>query len=113
MRIPAGNANQKNEATGVLQALFVKASYSSHLPGQQKTIQKQEKADKLVEWFRKLPLDRQESIEEKAVAFCREQHPSIYDGYVRNRNGGGDAFERYREMLVKTFIESRTKLKAA
>jgi len=104
---------KRNEATGVVQALFVKASYSSQLTGQQKVIQKQEKADKLVEWFRKLPLDRQESIEKKAIVFCREQHPSIYDGYVRNRDGGGDAFERYREMLVKTFIQSRTTSKAA
>jgi len=104
---------KKNEATGVVQALFVKASHSSQLTGQQKTIQKQEKADKLVEWFRKLPLDRQESIEKKAIVFCREQHSSIHDGYMRNRDCGGDAFERYREMLVKTFVESRTKSKAA
>ena len=104
---------KKNEATGVVQALFVKASYSSQLTGQQKTIQKQEKADKLVASFQNLSPDRQMSIEEKAIAFCQQQHSSIYDGYMRNRDGGGDAFERYREMLVKTFIESRTKLKAA
>ena len=74
---------------------------------------KQEQADKLVTWFRNLSQARQRSIEEKAVAFCQQQHASIYDGYLRNRDGGGDAFERYREMLVKTFSASRTKSKAA
>ena len=45
------------------------------------------------------------SIEEKAVKFGRAHHKPIFEGYDWTTAAGRDAFERYREILVKTFIE--------
>jgi hypothetical protein len=103
----------RDETSGKVQALFVKAGTSSLKTGNGKHIIASTQADKLVAWFRNQSAERQTSIEEKAFKFCRVNYKSISNGYTRTKEVGGEAFERYREMLVKTFIESRTKTKAA
>ena len=103
----------RDETSGKVQALFVKAGTSALKSDGRKLHGKTAQADKLVAWFRNQSAERQASIEEKALKFCRANHKPIFDGYDRTKAVGGDAFERYREMLVKTFIESRTKSKAA
>ena len=103
----------RDDTSGKVQALFVKAGTSSLKNSDGKQISQTAQADKLVAWFRNQSAERQASIEENAVKFCRANYKSIFDGYDRTKAVGGDAFERYREMLVKTFIESRTKTKAA
>lgn len=103
----------RDDTSGKVHALFVKAGTSSLKSADEKQISQIAQADKLIGWFRNQSAERQASIEEKAVKFCRASYKPLFDGYCRTRESGGDAFERYREMLVKTFIEKRGKSKVA
>ncbi len=100
----------RDETSGKIQAIFVKAGASAMKCDGRRLISGNTPADKLVAWFRSLSAERQASIEEKAAEFCRANHKPMFNGYVRTKAVGGDAFERYREMLVRIFIESRTKM---
>lgn len=102
-----------DEVSGKVQALFVKAGSALQKSSDRKKIERPSNPDKLIAWFRSQPSERQASIEANAVKFCRDQQQPIFEGYSRTKQAGGEAFERYREMLVKTFIESRTKSKLA
>lgn len=97
-----------DEVSGKVQALFVKAGSALLKGSDRKKIERTSNPDKLITWFRNQSSERQASIEQKAVTFCREHNQSIFEGYSRTKQAGGDAFERYREMLVNIFIKSRT-----
>lgn len=102
----------RDDTSGKVQALFVKAGTASLQRSEAVRLSSEGAGDKLIAWFRRQSPERQASLEERAVVYCKRNHRLIFDGYERSKESGGDRFIQYREMLVRTFIESRTKSKS-
>ena len=98
---------RRDDVSGKVQALFVKAGSALPKGSDRKKIERTSNPDKLITWFRSQSPERQASIEEHAISFCRDHHKSIFEGYFRTKKAGGNAFERYREISIKTLLHRK------
>ena len=49
-----------------------------------------------------------ERLESQAVAFCEENATSLAEGYHRTKPGRGPSFQRYRELVLATYVNGKT-----
>ena len=99
--------------TGGPEATFIKARGRGRDTKREKTRSQPIQPNAAMKYYESLAGDKQESLLQAALNYCKSHKPKAFDGYHRNERQAGATFESYRELVISSFLDSRRKQKAS
>ena|GEM_PF-1537454 len=94
---------------GELEVVFIQAHAMDRKSKTAKERKQPGAPSPLMQWFRKLPQEKQSQLMNRALEYCKEHRRDAFEGYQRNQAEAGPTFEGYRELVLEQFWRSRSR----